>query len=392
MIPKIKHFFLSVISLLLLTLPLVHADLGGTIRNVWQSVITVGSLQFLGVTPDTAVAAFTRILLAILVFALLFGALSGFGGHARWLSFLSRGQAAIIAGIMAVITGIFLPVSVLLAVGTEWATLVSLLLLAAPIMALFFLLYSLPDDSCSWRFLKLLLALVLLWIVGAMRLHVVNLAGNLTLVVESIQQFISWSWWAALLVVLYYLFRLFGCGKRQPRQKTDLTPILDWIKRKAKKKEKGEGQDEDSEEGLDEEKKNDKEENEKDKIKEKKVRKKKTGEAKKLQRALISVVDEVNTVIRSLGDAKEARKRFGIVKRYMKKLLDSGIILSLAEGTPYLADAKFIAKQIEQTRAFMDSYPFEKGTPLEEGALRRLNQWLGGITRLIGDLIVKVNR
>ncbi len=232
MIPKIKHPSLSFIFLFLSTLPLVRADLDDTLRQAWQTIINVGSLQFLGVTPDTAVAAFTRILLAILVFALLFGALSGFGGHARWLSFLSRGQAAIIAGIMAVITGIFLPASVLLAVGTEWATLVSLLLLAAPIMALFFLLWTIPKDSCAWRFLRLIIALLLFWIVSAMRQHILQFVSPMfTAVVNSINQFINWSLGIIIVVIIVLFFQLLFCAAKKEASPKNWSSVVDFFKK-----------------------------------------------------------------------------------------------------------------------------------------------------------------
>ncbi len=235
--------------LFLFTFPLVHADIGDTVKNVWESVLSVGSLQFLGVTPDTAVVAFTRILLVIFVFALLFGVLSGFGGSAGPLSFLSRGQAAIVAGVMALITGIFLPPSVILAVGTEWATLISLLLLGAPIFGLFFLLWTIPKDSCAWRFLRLVVGLLLFWIVSAMRQHVLQLVpATSTVVTKSISQFIDWSLGIIIVVLIFLFFQLLFCGAKKQSQRKDWSPVIDFIKKifgKGGDKKKGDDDDDD---------------------------------------------------------------------------------------------------------------------------------------------------
>ncbi len=224
---KIILFFL-----LLLTIPLVHADIGDTVKNVWESVLSVGSLGFLGVTPDTAVVAFTRILLVIFVFAILFGVLSGFGGSAGPLSFLSRGQAGVVAGIIAIMTGIFFPPSVILAIGTEWATLVSLILLGAPILALSFLLWTIPKDSCAWRFLRLVVGLLLFWIVSAMRQHVLQLVpATSTAVTSSIGQFIDWSLGIIIVVLVFLFFQLLFCAAKKQTARGDWSALIDFFKK-----------------------------------------------------------------------------------------------------------------------------------------------------------------
>ncbi len=362
---------IPLLFLFLFTFPLVHADIGDTVKNVWQSVISVGSLQFLGVTPDTAVVAFTRILLVIFVFALLFGVLSGFGGSAGPLSFLSRGQAGIVAGIIAILTGIFLPPSVILAVGTEWATLVALLLLGTPILAMFFLLHSIPDDSCPWRFLKLIIALLLLWIIGAMQTHVLVLGGNaLTPVVKAVQQFITWSWWITAFIALYYLIHLLGCGEKKPRKTPDWSPFWDWLKRKTKKD--------------DDDKDDDEEEKEK---KKKKPKKGPTRKVKKIGGALITVVDKINDVIKEIPkDPAEAKKLLKGAKTSMtKELTDSRVILELADGTPHLSEAQKIVGMLQIIRGKMNI------DPPTEPELRKINADLGVAIKLIGELIKNVS-
>ncbi len=366
---------IGVLFLFLLILPLVHADIGDTIKNVWQSVLSVGSLQFLGVSGDNAVVAFTRILLVIFVFAVLFGVLSGFGGSAGPLSFLSRGQAGIVAGVIALITGIFFPASVILALGTEWATLVALLLLGTPILAMFFLLHSLPDNSCPWRFLKLIIALLLLWIIGAMQTHVLVLGGNaLTPVVKAVQQFITWSWWITAFIALYYLLRLLGCGEKKPRSKIDLSPLWDWIKDKTKE---------------DDDDKDD--DNKDDDDKKKKKRKKGVAKAHKFEEYLVKAVDVIKECITKLGvlpwDAKEINALFSLAKRHMTKTKDGSIVLDMAKGTTLESEANAIVAEVLQIRKDMNTI-----NSTDVGQLKALNTRIGIIIKRVGKLIEDVHK
>jgi len=366
---------IGVLFFFLLTLPLIHADLGDTIKGAWESVLSVGSLQFLGVTGDNAVVAFTRILIVIFVFAVLFGVLSGFGGHAGPLSFLSRGQAGIVAGIIALVTGIFFPAAVLLALGTEWATLVALLLLGTPIFALFFLLYSLPDDSCSWRFLKLIMALVLLWVIGAMQTHVLKLAGHaVTAVVQAVQQFITWSWWITVLIAVYYLLRLLGCGEKKPRQKPDLSGLWDWIKRKMKGDD-----DKDDDEGDEDDKKK------------KKKRKRGVAKAHKFEEYLVKAVDVIKECITQLlaipWDAKKINALFSLAKRNMTKTKDGSIVLDMAKGTPLEPEANAIVAEVLKIRQDMNTI-----TSTDVGQLKALNTRIGIIIKRVGKLIEEVHK
>ncbi len=370
---------IGVLFLFLLMIPLIHADIGDTLKNVWQSVISIGSLQFLGVTGDNAVVAFTRILVVIFVFAVLFGVLSGFGGSAGPLSFLSRGQAGIVAGIIAILTGIFFPPSVLLAIGTEWATLVALLLLGTPILAMFFLLHSLPDDSCSWRFLKLIIALLLLWIIGAMQTHVLRLAGNaVTPVVEAVQQFITWSWWITAFIAVYYLIRLLGCGEKKPRQKVDLSGLWNWIKDKTKKDDDKDNDDKDNDDKDDDDKT-------------KKKRKKRAIKAHKFEEFLVKAVDVIKECISKLGktpvDPKEIAALFALAKRHMTKTKDGSIVLDMAKGTTLEPEANAIVAEVLKIRSDMNMI-----NSSDVAQLKKLNIRIGIIIKRVGKLIEEVHK
>ncbi len=373
---------LGVLFLFLLSLPLLHADLGDTIKGAWESVISVGSLQFLGVTGDSAVVAFTRILIVIFVFAVLFGVLSGFGGRAGPLSFLSRGQAGIVAGIIALITGIFFPAAVLLALGTEWATLVALLLLGTPIFALFFLLSSLPDDSCSWRFLKLISSLLLLWIISSMRFHVgkIVLSGNYGLpVIMSIAQFIVGAMAVTFLLVLYYLWKFITCrGKKNSYEKHGeerreaLKNLIDKIRPKQK----------------DDEDKDDGDEDDKEK---KKKRKRGVAKAHKFEEYLVKAVDVIKECITQLlaipWDAKKINALFSLAKRHMTKTKDGSIVLDMAKGTPLEPEANAIVAEVLQIRKDMNTI-----TSTDVGQLKTLNTRIGIIIKRVGKLIEEVHQ
>ena len=162
---------------LVLLFPSVQADTMDTIRNVWNIILKdIGGLGFLGLSPDVAVVAFTRILIWILVFAIFFAVMVGLNGVAPF-RFLNRGQAGVIAAVLATVSAIFMPAAVLLATGTGWATAVALLLIGAPIVAIGLLLIYLPNDPCRWNYLKLIICLLLFWIVSAMKHHVGVLVG-----------------------------------------------------------------------------------------------------------------------------------------------------------------------------------------------------------------------
>lgn len=166
---QLKIWWLS----LLLSIPLVLADIGQTLSNVWAKVMYIAGLGFLDIGPDIWLIAFTRLMVWILVFAIFFALLR------QWDEWIKRNQALVIAFCLATIAAIFLPASILLATGAGWATLVSFLLIGAPIVGIGLILIYLPSDSCPWIFLKLMLCLLLLWILSAMKYHVGVLAGGI---------------------------------------------------------------------------------------------------------------------------------------------------------------------------------------------------------------------
>ncbi|MBI4983466.1 hypothetical protein HZC32_02380 [Candidatus Woesearchaeota archaeon] len=177
-----KSIIFSVLTLL--TIPFALADLGTTFSNVWNKILSIGNLSFLGVSDANVVVGFTRLLLAILTFTIFFAVITVFGeggsgntGRAP-LSFFKRNHAMVISAILAIMVAVFLPASVILAVGTGWATAVALILIGVPVIGGAYFLWVWPiggTDTRGTYFLKLILCVLLFWILSAMSYHVTRL-------------------------------------------------------------------------------------------------------------------------------------------------------------------------------------------------------------------------
>jgi len=156
---------LAIISLI--SIPMVYA---ADLNSIWNTILGVGALNFLGVSSGFMLGAFVRILVWILTFTLFF-AVSGFV-----LKFLKKNQAMVVSLVLATISAVFMPVEALLAIGAGWATLIALVLIGAPVVGFAYLLWLIPwGDAGETRgtiFLKLILCGLLLWILGAMKYHI----------------------------------------------------------------------------------------------------------------------------------------------------------------------------------------------------------------------------
>lgn len=166
---------------LLLFIPKVIADgLTDRLGSIWDKVLIVGDLSSIGLGSEAVIVNFTRLLLAILAFALFFAVLTGFKGKSPF-QFINRNQAMVISGVLAVMAAIFLPIEVILATGGAWATAVAAILIGGPVAGLGFLLWQIPGtgkpETRATAFLKLVLCFVLFWILSVMRHH---LASGLT--------------------------------------------------------------------------------------------------------------------------------------------------------------------------------------------------------------------
>jgi len=166
---KKKWYLLPILFSLII--PYARADVMESIKNIWQTFLEVGNLSFLGISDGNLVVGFTRILIWIMIFTVFFGVMVGLKEKVSPFKHFKRGQAAIIAGVMATIAAVFLPAEVLLATGAGWATAIALLLIGGPIVGIGFLLWYLPGKKWGIA-LKIVLCLLLLWILIAMKYHV----------------------------------------------------------------------------------------------------------------------------------------------------------------------------------------------------------------------------
>lgn len=171
-----KKMWLMSLLMALVSIPFVAAaDFTTGVNDIWWKILSVGNLTFLGMSDGSVVVALTRILIGFLVFTILFAVITAFslpGKKEGTLGFLNRGQAGVVAGIVAIIAAIFLPANVLLATGSAWAIAIAFLLIGGPIVGLFFLMYSIPNKTRGHIFLKFVLCLMLYWILSAVKYHV----------------------------------------------------------------------------------------------------------------------------------------------------------------------------------------------------------------------------
>ncbi len=144
-----KRGVISFIIATVLSFPLVLAGPVDILGSIWQKILSIGSLSFIGVS---GVVPLTRILIWILVFTILFATISFLGkgggeGGTRPFSYFTRTQGIVVAAVLATVTAIFLPPSVLLATGTGWATIIALILIGGPIVGLGYLVLTIPGKG-----------------------------------------------------------------------------------------------------------------------------------------------------------------------------------------------------------------------------------------------------
>src|SRR3989338_7187068 len=129
-------FSLLLMSSLLSSFVMAAETAGG---KVFTKIITLEYLQEWGITKASIdpIEGFTRLLLLILLFALLY--------KGAELLKLGSNIAIVIAATLSLLTVIFIPGTILLATGASYATLVSLVITGLPILAAFALYFFLND-------------------------------------------------------------------------------------------------------------------------------------------------------------------------------------------------------------------------------------------------------
>lgn len=153
------------------------------VERVAKTIVGIGNLRFLGFPDDVVVLGLTRLLIWVMLFTIFYAIMRAFSGKEQKgaLSMFSKNQAIVIAAVVATIGAVFLPSVVLLATGIGWATLISLLLIGAPIVGIGYLLMTTPGKGKETKatvVLKVLVCLILLWVLSAMKYHVHRLVGG----------------------------------------------------------------------------------------------------------------------------------------------------------------------------------------------------------------------
>ncbi|MBT4605246.1 hypothetical protein HOC01_06415 [archaeon] len=158
-----------------------------TFTDALKEVIRVGSFEWLGIPSSGMLLMFLRFMLIILVFTIFFAVLTfkEFGP----LAFLraNRAHAGIVAGVLAIISGVFMPVNVIAAIGGGWGVLVGLLLIGIPTVGMMYVIWQLPfaEDkeqklTRGMYFIKFVLCMILVWVLSSMYHYITAIGLPLT--------------------------------------------------------------------------------------------------------------------------------------------------------------------------------------------------------------------
>ncbi len=111
-----------------------------TLKEIWEKIIWVGTLGFLGTQfgPETPVG-FMRLMVFILVFALLF--------EGSRLLGLQRNTQITVSLVLSIIATVFMPKGVLAGIGVAYGTVVSFFLIGVPVFAGLYVIYLLPSTN-----------------------------------------------------------------------------------------------------------------------------------------------------------------------------------------------------------------------------------------------------
>jgi len=154
----------GVISLLLVSLLLASCspEPGPSGQEIWNKILWVGSLGFLG-ENDHGLVSFMRILIFILMFALLF--------EGSKVTGLSRNIAIVVSAVIAIMSSLFIPASVLEAIGVTYATLISIIFIGVPIIGGLLVFRMIPGTSRGWIALRIVILAILLTILYSIQYY-----------------------------------------------------------------------------------------------------------------------------------------------------------------------------------------------------------------------------
>ena len=155
-------FILSVLMISTAT----AATMGETFGGVWDSILSIGSLEFiLGGDADNKLFGFVRIAIGIIIFSILYMALSaanaGMGGNA-----IPKNIAITISIVMAIITSIFIPATVLATFASTYAVIFSFIIIGGPMIGIGWMVFGTPTPNRGAAVFKLFGILFLWWVIS----------------------------------------------------------------------------------------------------------------------------------------------------------------------------------------------------------------------------------
>lgn len=170
----------GVVSLLLISLLLASCvpdskNAAPSDLDIWGTILNIGSLGFLCDNPGVEVfgysffrkcnteanlVALMRVLIGILTFALLYMGTSAVPGLNQ-----NRNVSIAVSIILAIMSVIFIPNSVLLGIGAAYGSLVAIIMIGAPVLGGFLLYRSMSDQHWAFKVLVLVTILGILTLV-----------------------------------------------------------------------------------------------------------------------------------------------------------------------------------------------------------------------------------
>jgi hypothetical protein len=159
-----KNFLVLLLVLGTMLSPCVLAESDG-IKGTISDILDIGRLEWLlGGSAENQLIGFIRIIIAILIFTMLYLGLSvannAMGGNA-----IPKNIAITIGILMAIVSAVFIPGEVLMMFGETYATIFSLIIIGGPILAILSLCFMTPTPGRGMAFLKFCAICFVIWLI-----------------------------------------------------------------------------------------------------------------------------------------------------------------------------------------------------------------------------------
>ena len=145
----------------------------GSLSNIMTSVLAGGALDFIfdSKDPQSKFFGFVRIAMAVLIFAILYMG-------ASLIPSMNRNIAITVAVILAIITAVFIPNSVLAVMGSTYAVLFSFIILGGPMLGIGALLFLTPTPNRFVAGIKFIGVLLLWWLISEIGSAAIDIANR----------------------------------------------------------------------------------------------------------------------------------------------------------------------------------------------------------------------